>query len=82
MLAASGMISEHLASKISWVWEKISEVLGKISATILLSIIFFLVLTPLSVLRKLLQKKVVTNQDSNFLVVEKNANEESFHRQW
>lgn len=82
VLAICGMISEHLAAKISWVWEKISEVLGKISAAVLLSVIFFGVLTPLSIIRKLFQKKAAIKTDSNFITVAKSADEESFHRQW
>jgi hypothetical protein len=45
-----------VAEKISWVWLKIAEILGLINSTILLSLIFFIILTPLALLMKVFKK--------------------------
>lgn len=46
-----------IAQGISKGWMKLAEGMGWLSSRILLSIIFFVVLTPLAVLRKLISKK-------------------------
>lgn len=51
-----GVFSNVVAEKISWVWLKIAEILGRINSTILLSLIFFIILTPLALLMKVFKK--------------------------
>ncbi|AWV99938.1 SxtJ family membrane protein [Arcticibacterium luteifluviistationis] len=48
-----GLLSSSFASLISKVWLKLAEVLGRINGSILLTIIFFLVLTPMALLMRL-----------------------------
>lgn len=45
-----------LGNRIVWFWFKLAEVLGWINSRILLSIIFFLLLTPLAFLSRLFSK--------------------------
>lgn len=50
-----GLFSNTIAALITKGWMKIAEVMGRINATILLSIIFFVFLTPIALLMKLIQ---------------------------
>jgi hypothetical protein len=45
--------SDWLAEKVAWLWLKLAEVLGKINSRVLLSLIFFIFLTPLALVRKI-----------------------------
>ena len=51
-----GVFSDFIAEKIAWVWLKFAEILGKINSTVLLSLIFFVFLTPLALLMKIFKK--------------------------
>lgn len=51
------LLSEKISDGILWVWFKIAHVLGWINTRILLTIIFFLVLTPFALIQKLLVRK-------------------------
>jgi Saxitoxin biosynthesis operon protein SxtJ len=51
------LISAIFAEKVAWLWSKIGLALGYINGNILLTLIFFLVLTPLALLMKFLAKK-------------------------
>jgi hypothetical protein len=69
-IGLAGILSSWLAGKIDWVWFKLSLVLGRISNTILLTLIFFLVLTPVGLFRRMLGKggmfRIRKGQHSNF----------------
>jgi hypothetical protein len=56
ILGVLGVFSEFVAEKVSWVWLKVAEILGRINSTILLSLIFFIFLTPLALLMKVFKK--------------------------
>jgi len=51
-----GIISSFLSMKIEWVWMKLAKFMGYIIPNILLSIVFFLFLFPISLLSKLFSK--------------------------
>lgn len=51
-----GVFSDFVAEKVAWVWLKIAEILGRVNSTILLSLIFFVFLTPLALLMKVFKK--------------------------
>lgn len=57
VLGLIGVFSNFLSEKITLGWMKIAEVLGRINATILLSVVFFLFLTPIAFIRRLFSKK-------------------------
>ena len=57
VLGLIGVFSNFLSEKITLGWMKIAEVLGRINAVILLSLVFFLFVTPIAFLRKLFSKK-------------------------
>ena len=50
------LISNYLGEKIVWLWFKLGKILGYINSKILLSIIFYTILFPISLLYKLFNK--------------------------
>lgn len=56
ILGILGVFSDFVAEKIAWVWLKIAEILGRVNSTILLSLIFFIFLTPLALLMRVFKK--------------------------
>lgn len=52
-----GLISDYLASKIEWIWMKLTWVLSLTVPNILLSLLFYLFLFPIAVLNKIFSKK-------------------------
>lgn len=65
-----GVFSFYLSEKIDVAWRWLSLVLGKVSNTVLLSIVFFLVLMPMGLVRRMRKKDVLRRFDpkatSNF----------------
>lgn len=51
-----GVFSNFLSEKITLGWTKFAEVLGRINATVLLSVVFFIFVTPIAFLRKIISK--------------------------
>ena len=70
VVGLAGIFSFYLSEKIDWLWSKLSVILGEISNGILLSILFFLVLTPIGLIRRFWKKNSMTHFDpektSNF----------------
>jgi len=52
------LILYRLAWCVTWVWLKFAHILGNINSKIILSVIFFLVLTPMALLYSLLGQKI------------------------
>jgi len=57
VLGLIGVFSNFLSEKITLGWMKFAEVLGRINAAILLSVVFFLFVTPIAFVRKLFTRK-------------------------
>ena len=57
LLGLIGMFSKFLTTKIVWAWLKFSELLGKVMSKVILSIVFFVFLFPISLLSKLFGNK-------------------------
>lgn len=58
---------------IVWIWDKIAMVLGWINTKIILSVVFFIFLTPFGILSRLFSKSALKlKQDSNTTFVERN----------
>jgi hypothetical protein len=56
LLILVGVLSPWLSQKISWLWLKFSEILGMIIPKVILVLLFFVFLLPLSVLYRLFKK--------------------------
>jgi len=80
-----GLLIPSLAQKIHWVWMKLAEALGFVMSKLLLTVIFFIVLLPLSSfsdLRKNNQVKRKSKKDSHFVTRNFMYNPESMENMW
>ena len=75
------IVSKQIAILIEKVWFFIAEKLGFINGTILLSLIFLLVLTPVALLRKLFTSKTATS-DSFYVIREITYSPENLENKW
>ena len=86
IISGLGVFSLKISSIIEKIWFKISFILSQIIPNILLTVIFFLTLTPIAVLSKLFRAKTDFNlkndQLSMFIKKNKKFNKESFERAW
>lgn len=80
------LLSTTIQGKIIFVWEKIAKVIGTINSYLLLSIIFFIFLTPIALLMKLLNNKdslrLKKPTDSNFFVRDFKFKKEDLSNIW
>src|ERR1700761_331519 len=69
-VGVAGVLSFYLSEKIHWAWNKLSLLMGAVSNRVLLGLVFFLVLTPMAVIRRLGKKDRLRRYDrsatSNF----------------
>ncbi len=80
-----GIASARASRKIEWLWLKLSYVLSKIVPTLLLSVIFFLVLFPVSLVSKLFTKDplmLLNRYDSYFTEVKNPFTRKSMEQTW
>ncbi len=79
----AGFLSRTLAEKIDWCWMKLAWLLGLIVPNILLSLVFYLFLTPLGLLSRLGGKdhlSLKNTRDSLFKETNKQYSKESFEK--
>jgi len=85
-IGGASILSSYLAEKIEWLWLQFGYVLGLIVPKIILSLIFFLVLSPVALLSKVFGKKnalqLKDTQDSLFKTVDKTFDPKSFENPW
>ena len=78
IIACTGIFSKFLSSIIEVVWFKIAEILGYIVPNIILSIIFYFFLFPISLLSKIFRRQTLINlkssSSSNYIEVNKKFN--------
>jgi len=80
-----GIISPFLSRKIEWGWMKLGKLLGYIVPNILLSIVFYLVLFPISLLSKIFRKDPLMlskDHETYFVDVEKERDRKDFEKIW
>ena len=80
------IFSDKVNDKIIWTWNKLTEILALIMPNILLSIVFFLFLTPLAWLNRIDKKKnplqLRNNSDSIFITKRKEFTKISLEKIW
>lgn len=54
--------SDWLSCQVAWAWLKLAEVLGKINSRILLSLVFFVFLVPLALIRRIFVRNALDLQ--------------------
>jgi hypothetical protein len=85
LVGVTGILSPYLSRKIEWLWMKLSKLLGYIVPNILLSIIFYLFLFPISVLFRIFNKDPLMISDkykTYFIDVNKVIDKENFKKTW
>jgi ABC-type Fe3+ transport system permease subunit len=85
IVGITGIVSSYLSAKINWAWMKLSQFLSYIIPNIVLSIVFFLFLYPISLLSKLFNKDQLMlskKYDSYFIDVNKEMDKKSFEKMW
>lgn len=85
VVSVCGIISPTLSGGIVWIWNKLSQILGFVMPKIILTVVFYLVLFPLSILSKLFRKNafhVKNDRRSFFTEVEKKFDKQEFEKLW
>lgn len=80
-----GILSDNLSRKIDWAWMELAGVLNYIIPTVLLSIVFYLILFPISLVFKLFNKDALmlsSKYDSYFITVNKPMNKKHMENTW
>jgi hypothetical protein len=80
-----GIISSFLSKKIEWGWIKLSKFMGYIIPNILLSILFFLFLFPISLLSKLFSKDPLMlskKHKTYFIDINREIDKQGFEKIW
>ena|ERR1700744_644850 len=82
----SGVFSFYLSERIDWFWGKLSHILGEVTNGILLSIVFFFVVTPVGWIRRLGKKGGLGYFDksatSNFSDRDGDIEKKDFEKTW
>jgi len=86
VVSGLGVFSIKLSIIIEKIWFKISFILSQIIPNILLSLIFFLILTPIALLSKLFNSQTNFNSKNNlgttYIDQNKSFDKKSFERTW
>ncbi len=81
-----GSISDYLAEKIDWLWTKLGWLLSFIVPNIIMTIVFYFVLTPTAFLSRIFGKSdpmdLNNSQSSLFKEKETTFSKESFEKPW
>jgi hypothetical protein len=80
-----GITSSFLSRKIEWGWMKLANVMGYIVPNILLGLIFYLILFPISLLYRQFNKDslMLSNKHKSFFIeVNKTSNKKGFEKIW
>lgn len=81
-----GMLSDYIAKKIDYVWMKLAWILSLIVPNILLSLVFYLFLTPIALISRVFgekdQLRLKNDQNSLFKNSNKKFDPSSFENPW
>lgn len=86
VIGVLGLFSNHIAIKINFFWMKLTWLLSKIIPNLILSLIFFLFLTPIALLSKIFTRKqpLILKKPSTslFVTVNKRFKKSGFENPW
>ncbi len=85
LIGVIGIISSTLSKKIEWGWMKLAKLMGYIIPNILLTIVFFLFLYPISLLSKLFSKDPLMlskKYKTYFIDINREMDKKSFEKIW
>jgi hypothetical protein len=84
-VGALGISSNHVSNKIEWIWMRMAHLLSYIIPNILLGMIFYLLLFPISLLYRLFNKDplmLASIHKSYFIDVKKTVEKGNFEKTW
>lgn len=85
-IGAAGVFSTHLSTGITFVWMKLSWLLGLIIPNLLLAVIYYFFLYPVAILSRLFGKKDPLNlkdgTESTFVTVDRKTDKKTFEKTW
>src|SRR5262245_14941791 len=85
-VGAISLASSYISQKIEWGWMKLSELLGYVVPNILLSVVFFIFLYPISLISRLSRKdSLMLSKKYNSYFIDTNNKEmdkQSFEKTW
>jgi predicted membrane protein len=76
------ILSPFVASIIHKLWMKFAHIIGRVSNTIILTLIFILIIIPTGFLHKLFKKSSAKPIDSNFKTRQHTFSKEDFEKPW
>jgi hypothetical protein len=85
IVGITGIISAYLSKKIEWAWMKLGQVLSYIIPNILLGLVFFLFLFPISLLYRLFSKDPLMlskKYTSYFVDINRVMDKKDFEKIW
>lgn len=86
VIGVVGLLSESLSNTIHICWLKTTNFFGCIVRNIILSLVYFLLLVPISLLYKVLRKnnplELENNKKSFFQETQREVREDSFKKMW
>jgi hypothetical protein len=85
ILGIIGLLFPSLTNQIHWLWMKVGEAMGFVTGKIVLTIIFYIFLVPLSFLARLRKRKPIKlKPDNNSFYTERNFTytKESMENLW
>ncbi len=86
IIGLAAIISEKLNDIIIRIWGKLTAILGLIMPNILLTIVFYLFLTPLALINRLYKNKnqiqLINSSKSTFIVNKRDFSSESLEKIW
>jgi hypothetical protein len=86
IVGLAGLMSDFLAKKIDFVWMKLALILSYIVPNIILSLIFFVILTPIALIMKVASKNdylsLRNTTDSLFKSYSKTFDKAYFEKYW
>ena len=85
LIGIIGIVSPFLSKKIEWGWMKLAKFLGYIIPNVLLSIVFFLFLFPISLISKIFSKDPLMLSEkykTYFIDINKEMDKGSFDKIW
>lgn len=72
LLGCIGIFIPWLSRKLHWLWMKFAELLGAVMNKVILSVVFFVFLVPMALLRKLFGKKSFSGKKATSNFTERN----------
>ena len=85
ILAITGVFSPFLSRKVEFLWFKLAQVLSLIIPNVILGIIFYFFLFPISLISRIFSKdllKLKNNSNSTYHNMDKSFNRDSFKNTW